>query len=221
MKMKTIKKNQVMIAVIAVMLMAAGYFNYNETLKGKEAIETGKLMDAEELASIGDATLVSSEALEEENLNTIATNSTNEITQNKEEGAIEKVATQQEEVQTTNAEVKPDEYFSKSRLERDNMYSQSLETYEKLLANNSISADQKQIAQTEVKRIQDEKNAIMIAENLIKTKGFEDVIIFMNKDSVNIIVKCADLTDEGIAQVQNIITRELKVEIENMHISSK
>ena len=33
------------------------------------------------------------------------------------------------------------------------------------------------------------KNALMISENLIKTKGFKDVIIFVNDKSINVIVK--------------------------------
>ena len=201
-----IKRNQVMIGVIAVLLMAVGYVNYSGTLGLENAIETAKLMDAEELASIGDATLVSSEAIETENLN-IVTN---------ENGVWE-----EEEIISTNASSVIDDYFSTSRLERDTMYSQSLSTYEKLLENASISSDQKQIAQTEIKRIQDEKNAIMIAENLIKTKGFEDVIIFKNQASVNVIVKSEELTEEGIAQIQNIVTRELQVELEELHLSAK
>lgn len=197
-----------MIGVIAVLLMAVGYVNYSGTLGLENAIETAKLMDAEELASIGDATLVSSEAIETENLN-IVTN---------ENGVWEE---EEEEIISTNASSVIDDYFSTSRLERDTMYSQSLSTYEKLLENTSISADQKQIAQTEIKRIQDEKNAIMIAENLIKTKGFEDVIIFKNQASVNVIVKSEELTEEGIAQIQNIVTRELQVELEELHLSAK
>ncbi len=202
-----IKKNQVMIGVIAVLLMAVGYVNYSETLDPEKAIETAKLMDAEELASIGDATLVSSDAIETENLNTVYNPN----------GVWE----EEEEILSTNAPSVIDDYFSTSRLERDTMYSQSLSTYEKLLENTSISSDQKQIAQTEIKRIQDEKNAIMIAENLIKTKGFDDVIIFKNQASVNVIVKSEELTEEGIAQIQNIVTRELQVELEYLHLSAK
>ena len=61
----------------------------------------------------------------------------------------------------------------------------------------------------------------MIAENLIKNKGFQDLIIFINGDSINIIVKAKELKEEQIAQIQNIISRELKGEIENIHISNK
>jgi len=216
--MRTIQKNQVMIGVIALVLMAVGYFNYSGIVKPKEAIETGKLMDAEELASIGDAKLVSSEGIEEENLNQAS------IQENTISNAVENTTaniTPTEDVQPASSKTTADAYFSKSRLERDTMYSQSISTYEKLLENNAVSAEQKQIAQTEIKRIQEEKNAIMIAENLMKTKGFEDVIVFKNKESVNVIVKCENLTEEAIAQVQNILTRELEVEIENIHLAEK
>lgn len=218
--MRTIKKNQVMIGVIAILLMAAGYFNYSGTLKPNEAIETGKLMDAEELASIGDAKLVSSEGIEEENLNLQSTTDTT-VSSLQENTITNTTKNTIETTKETGAQTSTDAYFSKSRLERDTMYSQSLSTYEKLLENTSISAEQKQIAQTEIKRIQEEKNAIMIAENLIKTKGFAEVIIFQNKESVNVIVKSEELTEEAIAQVQNIITRELGVEIENIHLAQK
>ena len=59
------------------------------------------------------------------------------------------------------------------------------------------------------------------SENLIKNKGFQDLIIFINGDSISIIVKAKELKEEQIAQIQNIISRELKGEIENIHISNK
>ena len=61
----------------------------------------------------------------------------------------------------------------------------------------------------------------MIAENLIKTKGIEDLIIFINGESINVIVKGDDLEKEEIAQIQNILTRELEADISNIHIMNK
>ena len=103
----------------------------------------------------------------------------------------------------------------------DKMYSQMLESYQKILSNNQISETQKEISENEIKKINDTRNAIMIAENLIKNKGFQDLIIFINGDSISIIVKAKELKEEQIAQIQNIISRELKGEIENIHISNK
>ena len=96
-----------------------------------------------------------------------------------------------------------------------------LESYQKILSNSQISETQKEISENEIKKINDTRNAIMIAENLIKNKGFQDLIIFINGDSISIIVKAKELKEEQIAQIHNIISRELKGEIENIHISNK
>ena len=133
----------------------------------------------------------------------------------------ENVAKNEINTSTTVTENSGDQYFAELRLERDKMYSQMLESYQKILSNNQISETQKEISENEIKKINDTRNAIMIAENLIKNKGFQDLIIFINGDSISIIVKAKELKEEQIAQIQNIISRELKGEIENIHISNK
>ena len=58
-------------------------------------------------------------------------------------------------------------------------------------------------------------------ENLIIAKGFEDVVIFVNEQSVSVVVKISELKQEEVAQIQNIVSRELNVEAEKIHISNK
>ena len=101
------------------------------------------------------------------------------------------------------------------------MYSQMLDNYQKILENEGLSSDEKSNAQTEIKRISEEKNAIMIAENLIKTKGFEDIVLFVNNGNVSAVVKEEKLDENKIAQIQNIITRELNVEVKKINVSNK
>lgn len=112
------------------------------------------------------------------------------------------------------------EYFSKNRIERNNNYAEQIETYEEILKDNDISNEQKTFAQDEIKRINDEKNAIAIAENLIKLKGIEEVSILINKESVNVITLDDELDEAKVAQIQNIIQNELGAKIENIHINS-
>lgn len=101
------------------------------------------------------------------------------------------------------------------------MYSQMLESYQKILESSNVNDTQKQIASQEINNINNRKNAIMISENLIKNKGIEDVIIFVNDKSISVIIKGTTLSEEQIAQVQNIIARELNAQIDNIHISTK
>ena len=109
----------------------------------------------------------------------------------------------------------------KQRLERESMYSQMLETYTGILENEKIASDQKKIAENEIKNINDRKNAIMIVENLLSTKGFNEAVVLINDKSVNVVVGVKKLETENVAQIQNIIQRELNTELENIHISSK
>jgi stage III sporulation protein AH len=96
-----------------------------------------------------------------------------------------------------------------------------LETYENVLNSSNSLETQKQSATDEIKKINDTKNSIMICENLIQTKGFENNVIFVNGDSISVVIRSDEMTQEEVAQVQNIISREMKAEIENIHISTK
>ena len=218
-----LKKNQIIISVIAIMLIAAGYMNY--TSNEKQALETAVLTDSEKYAGIGDATLVSANVTDNNDAQNITDDSTkneDEIKSNEQNTETTENTVQNEiNTSTTVTETSGDQYFAELRLERDKMYSQMLESYQKILSNSQISETQKEISENEIKKINDIRNAIMIAENLIKNKGFEDLIIFINGDSISIIVKAKELKEEQIAQIQNIISRELKGEIENIHISNK
>lgn len=121
----------------------------------------------------------------------------------------------------TNAQVQEDTYFTTSKLERENMYSQMLESYQQMYNNSETSAEQKTSAISEISNINKIKNAIMIAENLLSAKGFEKVVIFVNDNSVSVIVGVEELGPEQIAQIQNIVSRELNVDAGVIHISTK
>ena len=114
------------------------------------------------------------------------------------------------------------DYFVSTKLQRDTNYADTLSTYTKILEDGSVSETQKSIAMKEITKINDTKNAISICENLLSTKGFEHYVVLVNNDSINVVVKTeGGLTKQRVAQIQNIISREFKCEIENIHISEK
>lgn len=234
--MKIFKKNQIIIYVIALILMTVGYLNYTNKTEELNSVETSLQMENDDsslVAGIGDAKLVSSNDVTSENdtgnnttseTNTISeetttneTNTTNESLQEENTEAQNETETQE----TSNKTGTQDDYFEKSKLERDTMYSQMIETYENILNSTNAEETQKQSATDEIKKINDTKNSIMICENLIKTKGFEKSIIFVNDASISIIIGATDISQEEVAQIQNIISREMGAEIENIHISTK
>lgn len=111
--MKSLKRNQVIIFVIALMLVSAGYLNYTAMNKDKNAEEAST--NTIEYAGIGDAKLVGSNSVEtgnEINSNTVIGSAvTEENTNTVNNNTINNTV-------TTSAPQTNDQYFSSSRLRK-------------------------------------------------------------------------------------------------------
>lgn len=210
----TFKKSEIAIYAIAIMLVAAGYLNYTTMNNTNDTVETS----LEQYANIGDATLVNSDGITEEN--TTNNNEPKKEEVAKEENTETKNEVSNEAVETNNnAE---SDYFTNSKLERDTTYASMISNYNAILQKDNISDAEKKVAMNEIKNINDTKNAIMICENILSTKGLDKSVIFINDKSVNVVVQVQDsLNKEKVAQIQNIVSRELKVEISDIHITEK
>ena len=139
--MKIIKKNQLTILVLSLMLITAGYLNYND-----------KIQNSTEVAAIGDATLVSSNLSNK--LENKIENQSNAVENNIINSTTEEVASSisvtEETVKTNSQSTNKEEYFTSSRLERDTMYSQMIESYQKILDSTTTTEKQKASAQEEI-----------------------------------------------------------------------
>ena len=226
--MKFFKRNQIIIYVIALMIMTAGYLNYSTNFSEKD-LETSLQIEAKDdtqIADIGDATLVNSNDVISESSNNEKNDNTTimeKTSENNNEVKKQNIDNNEDKtIQTNSTQNSKNEYFVKSKLERETMYSQIIETYEKVLNSSNSLETQKQTASQEIQKINGIKNSIMISENLLKTKGFENNIIFVNGESVSVIIGVeGELKQEQIAQIQNIISREMNAKIENIHIATK
>lgn len=191
-KISVIKKNQILAWMVTIMLGVAGYLNHINAPSKNFDVEVSGVIEE----SLGDAVLVDSNNL------------------------VSNVDGYMENIETNAKLITANEYFAESRIERNNNYAERIEVYEKMLENESLEAEQKNIAQEEIKKINNQKNAISVAENLIKLKGFEDVVIMQNAESINVIVAETELTEAKIAQLQNIVQNELNSLPENIHITN-
>ncbi|MBQ9279825.1 MAG: SpoIIIAH-like family protein [Clostridia bacterium] len=191
-KVSVIKKNQILTWSVTLMLLVAGYLNYQNDNKHRFDEELTGVMDE----NLGDAVFVDS--------NNLVTNIDSFV----------------ENMSDKNVKLTSQEYFSESRINRNNQYAEQIEIYQKIIKDKETSEGQKNFATAEIKRINEEKNAISIAENLIKLKGIDDAVILLNSESANVIVLENDLDDAKVAQIQNIIQNELGVNVDNIHINS-
>ena len=210
------KKGTAAIYVLALMLVTAGYWAYlsNES-KTLETVNLGNQDTTNNVdENLGDATLVNSNetgGLDQaiEKLYSFIKEKREQKKQNQEQNQEQEQKTEQEPV---------NDYFQESKLSRDTMYSQTLETYQKMLDNSNVSEEQKAIVTQEITKLNQEKNAIMICENVLSTKGFNKCVIFVNVDSISVVVGKEKIETDEIAQIQNIVSREMNAKVENIHI---
>lgn len=202
-KIKT-KTGIIAVYVMALMLVGLGYWNYIsvESKNIQTVAETQEEKNAED-ENLGDAQLVSSNdvtiSTQNSSEDTSKTQSTSEIPNENEDNS----------------------YFEESKLQRDTMYSQTLETYKEMLNNSNVSEEQKAVITQEITNLSKEKNSIMVCENLITTKGFSNCVIFVNTDSISVVIESDELKTDEIAQIQNIISREMNAKVEDIHIMTK
>lgn len=204
MKFKILNKKQIGMVCVSLVLVLLGYLAYLGNGNYVDENIANKIADINNNSeTLGDVQLVSTENTYQEN-----TLEGNDIQENK----IDEKSLNQDS---------QDNYFEESRLERNKMYSETIEVYEDILANDSISEDQKVIAENEIAAITNIRNGIVVAENLIKVKGFEDVVIFVNDATATVVVKIDTLKKEHIAQIQNIITKQLAIDVKDISITNR
>lgn len=150
-------------------------------------------------------------------------NSSNGITENvddsKEEASKNDTGKQLvDEIKNQKVFKEIEDYFISTRIDRTNHYAQQIENYENILLGENTSETQKNKAQEEIERINGIRNSIMISENLIRLKGFDEAVVLVNEKSINVIVASDNLSGAEVAQIQSIIMNEFQVEIENVHI---
>lgn len=117
--------------------------------------------------------------------------------------------------------MKNSSYFIESRLERDKKRSEMVTNLNNIINNQNTGEE----TRTEALNIKlgtitnTEKEAFI--ENMIIAKGFNDAIVYLNGQSINIVVDSEDLTKKDVAQIVDIVKRETDIIMDNIVIMNK
>ena len=217
-----IKKNQILAGAVTLMLVTAGYLNYKyDPTKAYDVEVTGIIEE-----NLGDAVLVDSNGVIQDLNKDLVNSSDFEITndgttpvfQNTTDLNLSKHSGESNNSTALidNSGGNKDEkvfkeiedYFISTRIDRTNNYAEQIETYENIIEANNVTEEQKNKAHEEIVKINKIRNSIMIAENLIKLKGFDEAVILASDN----------LTSVEIAQLQSIIVNEFVVDISDIQI---
>lgn len=227
-----IKKNQMMITALAIMIAVAGYLNFAGTKVTDEDLmsvsgEMGATGLTQEDADAEYAALLdlSDEDMEQASGDIESLDS--DVTM-AESGSVD------EELAQALAEEQMDEVpgeavftsaetataLSSAKLEKEQTRMQNKETLLEIINNANISETQKQEAVSSMISMTDIAEKETAAEILLEAKGFDDAIVSIDGDSVDVVVNTAELSEAQRAQIEDIVIRKTGVSADAVVIST-
>ncbi len=239
-----VKKNQIMITALAIMIAVAGYLNFaGSKITQEEIMTTGadssvavnEAQMTEDAADVAALFEISDEDLEQAELSDIESLDSEVITEQEnylEETMEEMMAQNSEESieeQISDSEAPGEAVFTSSssldtlsgaKLMKEQVRAKNKETLMEIINNVNISEEQKQEAVDGMIALTDIAEKETAAEILLEAKGFEDVVVSITDGMVDVVVNTVDLTEAQRAQIEDIVIRKTGIEAENIVIST-
>ena len=200
---RIIRKNQIIIAALAVMIAAAGYLNYSGRIFGgkDDAAQTANELASQELLDISDEELEAS----------------GEIASQDSEATDGTVEGTPGEAVLTSAEA--DSVVAEAKVTREQVRAKNKEMLMEIIDNENLSDEQKQDAVTQMVAMTDLAEKEAAAETMMASKGFSEAVVSLTADSADVVVRASELSDANRAQIEDIITRKTGIAPENIVIT--
>ena len=112
-----------------------------------------------------------------------------------------------------------EDFFASAKISREQTRAKNKETLMELVDNINITDNQKEDAIKEVielTAVAEKENA---TEILLEAKGFDGVVVTILEDSVDVIVNANNLTNQQIAQIEDIVKRKTEIAADKIVIS--
>lgn len=140
---------------------------------------------------------------------------------NKSKATTEKTGTQNapEVTQVSTQNGTQTNFFAAYRDERDSVRTQELAYLDAIVAQG---ADTETLSDAQRQKLElvNAMETELTVENLIRAKGFSDVIVSIHKGNISVVVGTETLNDEQVAQILDIVLRETGKSAENVKIST-
>ena len=212
---KIAKKNQIVIATLAVMIAAAGYMNYSGKLfpNKTKTQETNSELANKELLDISDedASVSSGDMESQEGDSGSGADSNAGST---DDGSVD--GTPGEAV-LTNGSVSS--VVSQAKVSREQVRSKNKETLQNIIDNKNLSAEEKEKAVNQMVQMTETAEKESAAESLLAAKGFHNSVVSITDDQADVIVGASELSDANRAQIEDIVTRKTGVAAQNIVIN--
>ncbi|MDE7176645.1 MAG: SpoIIIAH-like family protein [Lachnospiraceae bacterium] len=226
-----IKKNQMMITALAIMIAVAGYLNFAGTkVTDEKLMSVSGGVETAPLQTDGEADYAALLDLSDEDIE----KATGDIQSLDSDVTLAGDGSVDEELAQALAEEEMDEVpgeavftsahtasaLSGAKLEKEQTRMQNKETLLEIINNANISETQKQDAVNSMISMTDIAEKETAAEILLEAKGFDDAIVSIDGGSVDVVVNTTELSEAQRAQIEDIVIRKTGVSADAIVIST-
>lgn len=198
---KIFKKNQIIVTVLAILIVIAGYLKYTDAnFNNKNKEVTNEIYEStygtDDILSNGE----------------IASLDENEIGE-----AVEETTLQPGEAVMTSSKLT--DFIIQARIDREQIRSKNKETLLKVINDETVSEKEKTSAveaMVEITKSSELENTI---ETLLEAKGFSNVIVTVSDNQVDVIIDEQEITDQKRAQIEETIKRKTDISADKIVIT--
>lgn len=191
--MKRVKKNQVIITALAIMIAVAGYINYAGNIS--DIISVSSKSGSKVVNTSTDDTIFTEEEPDDESL--------------EEPGSV--ILTSGQGVSSS--------VISEAKLNREQIRAKNTENLTNIVNDTAIDKASKTEAINELAKIAEYSEKEAAIELLLKAKGFNDVVASVAEDSVDIVINQQTLENSQKAQIEDIAKRKTGVTSDKITIN--
>ena len=188
---RILKKNQIMITALALMIAVAGYLNYSGRFFGDNTKEAENELAEQELLDISLGETAEIESLDE---------------------AIDE--TPGAAVLTGGSGI-----VAEAKVVREQVRAQNKETLLEIINNESLSEEQKSEAVAKMIELTEIAELEAAVETMLLSKGFSEAVVTLTSNGADVVVNASELSDANRAQIEDIVTRKTGIAPENIVIS--
>lgn len=228
---RSLKKNQIIITALALMIAVAGYVSYTRNNLDSTAAEEASADISKDSFEISDDAIMEGDIFTDTDDGSLDVAMSTETTGEDVAMNEESVTTDATQTAETGSDANPGEavltsstisnvdFAAEMKLAREQVRAKNKETLLGIVNSTTLTDEQKQAAVDEMISLTDTAEREAAAEMLLEAKGFTDVVVSIMDNAVDVVLDMGDVTDAKRAQIEDIVKRKTNINAENIIIT--
>lgn len=206
------KNRGFVVITLSAMLVVVGVANYQ--LSKESALGVSEEFKAYEQAQLSKNSESNEKEEDDQEVNIVDSKSSESDVEEK----VTETSKEIEEQLTSEANMQKSSYILDMKMTREKQRNDLAEELNKMINNPSTSEEtRKEASEMKLKLVKDQDTELKI-ENLLSTKGFEDALVYISDDKVNVVVNEDSFGKEDAAKIFDLVAEQAGVEYDNIKL---